>query len=335
MKNERRKKKRLLLILIYFFFTAILLSSSTYAWFTANRVVTVNTLNVHVAASGGIEISADGSNWKSIIQIEDLTNVHDTTYPTSVNQIPYLMEPVSTGKEIDSSTGFLKMFYGVTNNNLDGDYILTATRSVEEESNGEESTGKFIAFDLFFRVNKDTEIYLTTNSGATYQGDLDTGIANATRIAFVNEGTLPTGSSILDIQSLKNATTATTYFWEPNYDVHTDAAVSNAFDVYGITTTTTNGTAIPYDGVINEISANDNILLSNAKSSYYANLFKTVNIDYYTISDFSEFKKVFTLPNGITKVRVYMWIEGQDVDCENNASYGDLTFNVQFSVNPS
>ena len=34
-------------------------------------------------------------------------------------------------------------------------------------------------------------------------------------------------------------------------------------------------------------------------------------------------------------MRIYMWIEGQDVDCENNASGGDLTFNLQFSSSSS
>ena len=32
--------------------------------------------------------------------------------------------------------------------------------------------------------------------------------------------------------------------------------------------------------------------------------------------------KVFSLKAGITKVRMYMWIEGQDVDCIANASHG-------------
>ena len=332
---RKKRKNRLFLILLLFFFTSILLSTSTYAWFTANRVVSINTLNVHVAAQGGIEISADGTTWKSILQVDDLTSVHDTTYPTSVNQIPNLMEPVSSGKEIDNSNGFLKMYYGVVTNNTNGDYILTATRNVETESNGADSNGKFIAFDVFFRVNKDTEVYLTTNAGATYFGDLDTGIANATRIAFVEQGTLPTGSSIGEIQAMKGATTLTTYFWEPNYDVHTPTGVSNAFDVYGIVTSQQNADLIRYDGVINEMSMDDNILLRNAKSGSYPNLFRQVNIDYYTISDFSEFKQVFTLKNGITKMRIYLWIEGQDVDCENNASYGDIAFNIQLSANPS
>ena len=46
-------------------------------------------------------------------------------------------------------------------------------------------------------------------------------------------------------------------------------------------------------------------------------------------------QKIFALTAGITKVRVYMWIEGQDVDCENNASIGNITLNLQFSKNPS
>ena len=43
------------------------------------------------------------------------------------------------------------------------------------------------------------------------------------------------------------------------------------------------------------------------------------------------YEEVLQLQAGITKVRVYMWVEGQDVDCENNASGGDLLYNLQFS----
>ena len=34
------------------------------------------------------------------------------------------------------------------------------------------------------------------------------------------------------------------------------------------------------------------------------------------------------LAAGITKVRVYMWVEGQDIDCENNASGTDLSYTI-------
>ena len=43
------------------------------------------------------------------------------------------------------------------------------------------------------------------------------------------------------------------------------------------------------------------------------------------------YQQVLHLEKGVTKVRIYMWVEGQDVDCEDYASGGDLTYNLQFS----
>lgn len=330
------RKLRRIYLLVLFLFTLTMLSTTTYAWFTSNRIVTVNTINVHVAASGGIEISADGTNWKSIITPEDITNVHATTYPTSVNQIPYTLEPVSSGLEVDTTTGYLKMYYGTTDNNATGDYILTSTRSIETEGNGSSNDGKFIVFDLFFKVSSDTQLYLTSNSKVTYMNnETGKGIANATRIVFVNEGTVPAGTDLSEIQGLKGATNNTVYSWEPNYDIHTTAAVNHANNLYGIITQTENANRIIYDGIIGEIAKADNVLLRNAKGAYFPTKFKTVNIDYYTRNDFTAYVPVFTLESGITKMRIYMWIEGQDVDCENDASYDDIQFDLQLTVNPS
>ena len=38
-----------------------------------------------------------------------------------------------------------------------------------------------------------------------------------------------------------------------------------------------------------------------------------------------------TLPQGVTKIRVYLWVEGNDVDCENNASGSNITYNIVLS----
>ena len=43
--------------------------------------------------------------------------------------------------------------------------------------------------------------------------------------------------------------------------------------------------------------------------------------------------ELMTLNKGITKVRIYMWVEGQDVDCENNASGGNINFDLKISTN--
>lgn len=42
-------------------------------------------------------------------------------------------------------------------------------------------------------------------------------------------------------------------------------------------------------------------------------------------------KLLWKLSAGITKVRIYMYVEGQDVDCENAASGSNLSFDLQFT----
>ena len=92
---------------------------------------------------------------------------------------------------------------------------------------------------------------------------------------------------------------------------------------------------IPYDGVTSDITSNDNVLIQNANSNNYPNLFKRINVTTSTPKNNMTNNKLLTLNPAITKLRIYMWVEGQDVDCENNASYGDISFNLEFTTNPS
>ena len=87
-------------------------------------MVQIDLLDVSVRAQGGIEISVDGSSWKSYIKIDDLQNASDR-YPTNVNQIPFVLEPVSTIGELEN--GKIKMFHGSAMNNSANKYVLEAT----------------------------------------------------------------------------------------------------------------------------------------------------------------------------------------------------------------
>lgn len=77
------------------------------------------------------------------------------------------------------------------------------------------------------------------------------------------------------------------------------------------------------------------IYIENATENKYPKLFKKVNVDYATKKEFEENIEIFSLEAGITKVRIYIWIEGQDVDCENMSAIGNIIFNFQFTTNPS
>ena len=55
----------------------------------------------------------------------------------------------------------------------------------------------------------------------------------------------------------------------------------------------------------------------------------SVDVDVATRSDFNTNQELFVMQDGVTKVRVYMWLEGQDVDSENNASFGNIDYYIQ------
>ena len=333
--KSKKRRKRLFLLLLLLLVTGIMLGTATYAWFTANKTVSVNDIQVNVAAQNGIQISVDGTTWKSIVQTSDILGA-TAKYSAAVNQIPSAansLAPVSTIGNIDSN-GRMEMYLGdVKSNATTGDYIITATK--EEEVAGA-TTGSFIAFDLFFKVDDDTPTYFTPNTRVITSDANDTGIKNATRMAFVVLGNTTSGDSLANIQALNAGTSAVKYIYEPNYDVHTAAAVNHAFDTYGITTTATGGSLLPYSGVKAPIAEAANVpekvAGTTTHAASYSDYFGAVTVDYSTVSGFSSNFQGLTFTKGITKVRVYMWIEGQDVDCENSASGGNITFGLQLTT---
>lgn len=327
--NKSRKRRRRLLLLIFMaMITFGFAGTATFAWFTANKTVTVGTLTVNVEAQNGIQISADGTNWKSTVQTADLKAVHNTTYATSVNQIPAMMEPVSTIGEVQN--GKMRMFFGEVVANLNGDNILTAT----EETDVEGSTGRYIAFDLFFKVTAPTNLFLTPNSGVKTEDVTDKGIKNASRFGFVILGNTTAGATVQEIQGLNAGTVS--HIWEPNYDVHSLAAIAHARDTYGVSTTEAGGTLIPYAGVKAAIADTNNVLVTqpnpNAYTTTYPDYFSDVTPSYSTVANFTENTAIFALQSGVTKVRIYMWVEGQDVDCENDASGGTISYDLQITT---
>ncbi len=324
-KSKKNRRRRILGLLLLMFATLGALGMTTFAWFTANKVVTVSPIQVNVEAQGGIQISADGTNWKSVVGIADITAVHGTTYTSSVNQIPPTLRPVSTAKTVDTS-GKMEMYLGTVTSNVTGDYILSSTKSTEVEG----IAGDFVAFDLFFRADAASQLYLTPNSQITTPDSIDTGIKNAARVAFVHLGNTAIGSGVATIQGLNAGVAAQVNVWEPNYDVHTAAGVAHARDTYGLTVTETgNASPLAYSGVKTEFADTVNLKVGDAVgTTAYVN---PVTPDYSTVVGFSAKTQVFSLQQGISKIRIYMWIEGQDVDCENSASGGNAIFNLQLT----
>ena len=332
IKEEKYRKRKRRFLFIWFFFLSIFLSTITYAWFTSNRLVDLEFFDIHVETDGGLEISADAIAWKSELLVDDLKNAYKT-YPTSLNQVPGVMMPMSTGGGIDAN-GYLNMFYGQADYGGNSNYYLTTYRKIEERTTEESNNGDYIAFDAFFKTTVPKTVYLSSESFVkTKEGD-SVGIENSARVAFIKEGSMPSESNITTVQNLKTTNENNVIIWEPNYDVHTEHGVVNARRTYGIETTSSNANIIPYDGVVGTVTSGAMVDISQANATNFPSLFNNVAVDIYTKSNNNENKELFTIDAGITKVRIYMWLEGQDVDSENKASHGDISYYLEFTLNP-
>lgn len=342
--TDRMKHGRLFFLLVAFILTLIGLTTSTYAWFTSNYTVSVQQIDVNVSSGSGIQISTDAETWKSMITQADITS--HTKYPAAVNQVPTSADqinPVSTVKQVytdaTTPTAGLHMYKGtIVNDETTGVNYLNSV----SQTDGDSESLNYIAFDLFlkldFRESGNKQIYLTSNTGIKpAQDGTNTFIEYAGRMGFVLNGSTASTTDPATMRALKGDVDSRVIIYEPNFDMHTNNGLVNGRDNYGITgyTTGPNQSPVPYYGVkaaftYNAATANSGTTLNSTDSEKFA----AVTPDITTAATNNQNFAFTQLPVGVTKIRVYMWIEGQDIDCENTASGGKVSFNLGFSLDP-
>ncbi len=160
-------------------------------------------------------------------------------------------------------------------------------------------------------------------------------------MAFVIQGSAASSTTAADLQEIKGHTSI--LFYEPNYDVHTDNGLANGRNNYALPNTVTaanNQSPVAYWGVKSAFAYDSTAYdqqtgvntTGTVLNSHDTNKFAPVTIDILTTSTNNQRTAFAQLPIGVTKIRVYMWIEGQDIDCENTASGGEVKFNLGFTI---
>ena len=362
-KANKNKKKRLKSLVLLLFLTLVLLTTSTYAWFTANKTVAIEPIDVRVATSTGLQISVDASEWKTLVSVADIkAPANWTSANGNKNQVPTELSPVSTTG--GATSGYLNFYKGTVEGNTSGALALYTEKSADEAFG---TSGDFIAFDIFLKLDGATQqaVYLDNNSGVTVTTDkADKGLQYAARYAFLYEGRVASTTESKETYQALTGGSNTATIIEPNYDGHKTWGYNQAA-VYNQTITnedssvdmTTkpelNNNALSYYGVKGAIAQASMIVLpetnpggTDVSATYFespATLYKT-NTAYSTGStgkksfigntlQTTPLLKLFDLQPGVSKFRVYMWIEGQDVDCENSASGAELTYKLGLTLN--
>ena len=330
----KKDKHKFYLSIVIIFLLGILLIFSTYAWFSTSLNVRVKTFNMIVTRNSGLSISFDAINYDRAIEISEdvLINKLVETYPNNLSQwAANGLVPVSSPGITNNNSYFFDIYRssGVRYKTKDlTDGFVTTNLSRE---NQRRAFNNFIAFDLFIKNETGSPIpdnlYLERDTEFKMVSDFEdemVGLVNSARIGFVKVGTVPLDTPVEIIQNLQCNNDCSSVIFEPNSTNHSDLSIERA-KKFGINLR--DGREFPTYAYIKaggpfEIA--DTVSGSIALDYNYFRLQETRTDDAFD-------RPLFSVPDGVTKLRVYVWLEGQDIDSLETDSQGaEVSISISF-----
>ena len=333
-KTKTITKANPLLAKIVIFAFGVLFIFSSYAWFSMNLNVKINIFKLSVQKNSDFDISFDGINFDYTIEVtkELLLEELVKTYPThnsQWNQNGFI--PVSTNGVRNSDDPRLAFFEtsGVLyKKRKTDDGFLYTTQSKEDEVREYNS---YLAFDVFFRNKtgspKPDNLYYNQNTSIITLDDISEemmGLVNSFRVAIVRMGHVPLTATVDEIQGISCNNQGEAIIYEPNSKNHTNLSIERA-QKYNVNLV--DGIEFPTYAYIREggpVYLKNLVSGSPTMDMSFVQLQETITED-----DFDE--PLFQIPDGITKARIYIWIEGQDIDSLETHSEGTkVDINLSF-----
>lgn len=300
------KKRAFISAIAMLIVSAIVLTSATYAWFSMAKRVEVESMELNVTSPEGIQISANTSAFTTKLTVDDVKGTSSTrfsAYSGNINNIPETVKPSSSNF---ATSGFLPYFF---DGSINDQGRMDVTRATDVGSG-------YVAFDLFIKVKNAT---LVRFGSSTVTCDSNPELPTAMRVALVKCGTVAENADAAAIQSvLPGAQVANKVIYELDASSHTAAATalgaSGIMETRGIQSA---GSNIATDATYNNIVPRSNTTIAGAINATIATSSSaaTINVDA-----------------GITRMRVYMWMEGNDVDCANDIAGATINFNLVLTI---
>lgn len=324
--RKRIKRSQFITVSVYVFFVLLsLFVMASYTWFSLSRTPRVSNMNVYITSAAGLELSADMNEW--LLQM----NIWDTEF------IPVDLRPVTWS---DATQQFWAARYGSDGRRMPTDqwHPLTDDRHANKLSLMD---GYYIKSTFYARSGMITDVELspavlvneegTMGSGTYLIGaaswDLESlihindgkGAESSIRIGFrCTPGILTDsdGDGTLDTFAPQKAR-GPMYLYEPNIDRHL-----SGFGSYTPTPSIDGSpTLVPQDRMILQ------------EGSGWADLeIPEISNIKLTLGKFVQNPPLFRVnPGEVMRIEMYIWLEGQDIDCTNAMNGAQLIANIQFT----
>lgn len=349
MKNTNIKRQAVFPILMMLVVTALALIGSSFAWFTVANTATVAQITTS-AQSDGVRLELSKNATRYYTRSIDVNNgAISAVLPNSLYQVS------TTGLLEDkdhNNLSTLEFFnskyngYSVTDGkeyivskkdttvteSLDGKLAATTRTAnnygLQGDSYGEAEGATqptYIVFDLYFSTDRKADIYFFDSTAikgkdanaADYSDDAD--VLKALRVAVVYLGSTETASEVVALDgSLSNSVA----IWQ----------VLGNDTVYGINKESYNDGENGSEAEFESYKDNSGYVNNAGVTTYGSELIVGAN------KDTAGKTKLFSTPapsndtveRVYSKVRVYVWLEGQDPDCLSKVASQDIQINLAF-----
>lgn len=317
MKRQSGGKKTIKQIVMYFYLLLILLSLLTvasYTWFSLSRTPRVSDMYMFVNTETGLELSMtpEAEQWVYQLDFREMVDVTTPLRPVTWSEADGRF--YAAGYGIDGRrTGSWEPLTDERNankNNLDGYYIKTSFyarsgQAVEvslseavEVAEGIQGSGTY----LIGTPEWDEEEIIHSNGGKGGECAVRIGF----RVTPVDSTGAPTGDE------------GEFYIYEPNCNKHISAP-----DGY-IPTQSIDGT---------DTLTDESRLILQTGSSWKEAYPVQRNVVVHELGEFTTDTKLFSLESGeMVRLDMYIWLEGQDIDCSNEITKAKIFASVQFST---
>ncbi len=317
VKTKKPKLKTMVFIYLYIILIMFILSvAATYTWFSLTRTPRISDMTVSVSTRQGLELSLDMSedSWGNSLSFLDMVGEHRPLRPI-------------TWSNND------KIFYAATyniNGRLTDKWLPL---SDDRNANSNNFDGYYIVGTFYARSSQTVSVSLTPamelQEGIMGSGTYVIGkpIWNSETISHDNAGKgaenavrLGIKVTLLDETGAPLPETEVFYIYEPNCDTHSDGRVGYI--------------ETPSIDLQNSLVPSDRLIKQT--SSKWTETDPVQNgVLIHTFGDFEDEIELFTLKKGQrAEIKLYIWLEGQDVDCTNEIGAAQIFANIQFKTDP-
>lgn len=274
-------------------------------------------MEMYVSSSVGIELAksydAEDEEWGQVLDFQEIVGEETVLQPASWS-----------GKQ----NSFVTAYYGTDGRTIQNKFTLLTD---EQNANRNDEHAYYVKGTFYARSDMDVDVSLgeaiEVNGGENTAGTyvIGTPIWNNQSILHEDGGlgaetAIRIGFRITPVDDLtgREIDSSDFYIYEPNYDVHIDENIEGDVVTESV------------DGGVYEDTA---YMIYQTASTWTEAYPVQKDVTIKSLGEFASDTYLFSLDAGaMVKIDLYIWLEGQDVDCTNLIDEAQILANVQFEA---